>query len=376
MPELISTFAAASHVPPSATKSALAPASPRWLPPGTILGHAFKKEQHRFVHAVVRPHEPVAAGQLSTVQVQPGMTLHCAEASDLRSMTSCGAVDAGLRVLVVLDGCVDVSFNGEHVSLSVERTQERPRGALIGLGERGLFERRWVRGKFERKLSLCLSPQWLLEHGLLQPKDQDAGVSGVAGLMRQPVTVMHWQPSPRAVAVAEQLMQLCKQAGEQATPGVPVVGLGPQLLLASRALELAHEALTALQALVPMAPLGVPWTPPGQDLRLRPRDHERLVRLRSLLASEEGVQLGLPAIARRLGLSASALQRHFRAAYGDSIAAYRRGLRLSKARSALEQQGASVATAAQLAGYTSAANFATAFKRQFGVTPMQLRAHI
>ncbi|CPN19074.1 transcriptional regulator [Bordetella pertussis] len=34
----------------------------------------------------------------------------------------------------------------------------------------------------------------------------------------------------------------------------------------------------------------------------------------------------------------------------------------------------SVAQAACLAGYTSAANFATAFRRAFGVTPGQLRA--
>ncbi|MFQ6685116.1 helix-turn-helix domain-containing protein, partial [Bordetella pertussis] len=36
--------------------------------------------------------------------------------------------------------------------------------------------------------------------------------------------------------------------------------------------------------------------------------------------------------------------------------------------------GLSVAQAACLAGYTSAANFATAFRRAFGVTPGQLRA--
>ncbi|CFO34701.1 transcriptional regulator [Bordetella pertussis] len=40
----------------------------------------------------------------------------------------------------------------------------------------------------------------------------------------------------------------------------------------------------------------------------------------------------------------------------------------------LECDGLSVAQAACLAGYTSAANFATAFRRAFGVTPGQLRA--
>ncbi|WP_246767099.1 helix-turn-helix domain-containing protein, partial [Bordetella pertussis] len=51
-----------------------------------------------------------------------------------------------------------------------------------------------------------------------------------------------------------------------------------------------------------------------------------------------------------------------------------RGARLTRARLGLERDGLSVAQAACLAGYTSAANFATAFRRAFGVTPGQLRA--
>ncbi len=47
--------------------------------------------------------------------------------------------------------------------------------------------------------------------------------------------------------------------------------------------------------------------------------------------------------------------------------------RLLRARQALEQEGRSVGEAADIAGYTSAANFATAFKRHFGITPRQCR---
>jgi AraC-like DNA-binding protein len=46
---------------------------------------------------------------------------------------------------------------------------------------------------------------------------------------------------------------------------------------------------------------------------------------------------------------------------------------LLRARQALEQEGRSVGEAADIAGYTSAANFATAFKRHFGITPRQCR---
>ena len=43
---------------------------------------------------------------------------------------------------------------------------------------------------------------------------------------------------------------------------------------------------------------------------------------------------------------------------------------------ALERDGASVAEAAYIAGYASAANFATAFRRFFGTSPKNFRARI
>ena len=55
---------------------------------------------------------------------------------------------------------------------------------------------------------------------------------------------------------------------------------------------------------------------------------------------------------------------------------YQRGRRLQLAREALEREGASVNEAAWRAGYNSPANFATAFKRHFGITPRQVRARV
>jgi AraC-like DNA-binding protein len=67
------------------------------------------------------------------------------------------------------------------------------------------------------------------------------------------------------------------------------------------------------------------------------------------------------------------LQRYFRAYTGMSAFAYQRRRLLDAARIALEREGISVNEAAHRAGYTSAANFATAFRRQFGIAPSQLR---
>jgi AraC-like DNA-binding protein len=55
---------------------------------------------------------------------------------------------------------------------------------------------------------------------------------------------------------------------------------------------------------------------------------------------------------------------------------YVRVRKLEQAREVLERDGVSVAQAAYIAGYASPANFATAFKRQFGTSPKNVRARM
>lgn len=60
-------------------------------------------------------------------------------------------------------------------------------------------------------------------------------------------------------------------------------------------------------------------------------------------------------------------------AFGTTVFDYLRRNRLLRARDALERDRCSIIAAAELAGYTSPANFATAYRRQFGMTPRQSR---
>jgi AraC-like DNA-binding protein len=222
-------------------------------------------------------------------------------------------------------------------------------GAVIHSRPGDLFTRHWRRGKFERKLSITVQPQWFAAQSLPM-----AAPAMLRHWMEQQVLAIEpWQPSPRAVAVAEQIIQLARE------------GSAP-LLLASRTLELVHEALQALDVAEPEpAPtvLGV-------------REHRRMARLKALLDSGGDGCRTLAEIAREVGLSASALQRQFRQAYGSSIDEYRREQRLERAWAALEQTGCNVSEVAHAAGYTSAANFSTAFKRRFGISPKLVRARL
>ena len=60
----------------------------------------------------------------------------------------------------------------------------------------------------------------------------------------------------------------------------------------------------------------------------------------------------------------------------DRAASRLRGLAEGRAAWALRHDGASVARAAEIAGYASQANFSTAFRRHFGQPPKTYRARV
>ena len=67
------------------------------------------------------------------------------------------------------------------------------------------------------------------------------------------------------------------------------------------------------------------------------------------------------------------MQTAFKATYNSTIADFSRELRLQNARAAIERDGISVGEAAYIAGYSNPANFSTAFKRFFGLSPSDVK---
>ena len=79
----------------------------------------------------------------------------------------------------------------------------------------------------------------------------------------------------------------------------------------------------------------------------------------------------LEELADLAAMSPASLRRKFKAAFGRSVFDYLRDCRLTLARDYL-RRGYSVQQAAHFSGYRHASNFATAFRRRFGVTPSSL----
>lgn len=302
-------------------------------------------------------------------EVRPGLRVHADDAIDEFDAVMSGQCTAGLHLVLLLEGELDVSYGDRRIVLTTAaRPHVRPappsggrkpagemQAFLVNAVEPDTFSRRVSKGGYARRLSLGISGEWLRH---LQAASRAAMPERLDSLLSAHLSVRFWQPTPRAIALAEQIVRPpAYQPMLQA------------IYLESRVLDLLAEALAPLQTEQPAMAAGAAQ----EAANLGSRGYRRMAELRAFLGSEAAQQLSLDDIARQMGMNANAMQRQFRSVYGTTIFDFLRESCLQRARLALERDAISVKQAAALAGYTSAANFATAYKRRFGLTPKLAR---
>ena len=284
-------------------------------------------------------------GRLSWQRLRSGLSLHCSDCVELEDFSTSVEVDPKLILVLFLQGRSDVSYDDRAPHF--DHDARRPEGMAVTLTEPATFSRRARRGQHIRKLSISMTPDWFEGGGF----DAQRSLKALLGGANSHLRVQRWLPSPRALALAEASMH--QQADN------PLLA---HLQQESRALELAHEVIAGLTG----EGVAVPDS-------LRPHEQRLIARVQDLLISDTADGWSLEQIAHEVGTSASTLQRQFKAAQGMSLFAWQRQRKLQQAFDALAAGTLSIEEAAALAGYGSAANFATAFRRAFGSTPQQVR---
>ena len=165
----------------------------------------------------------------------------------------------------------------------------------------------------------------------------------------RPVSHVAMRSPPRLQAIAFEMLSPTIQDREG------------DLLLAAQATEILARSIFALKHHA------------GVDGALDPR-RIRLQAVKDLVDSDLRYPWSIAELARRAGLSRRSFNIRFRAAYGMSAFDYLRISRLDAARDALVYRQVSVAEAAYHVGYSSPANFATAFRKRFGFAPSRCRS--
>ena len=162
-----------------------------------------------------------------------------------------------------------------------------------------------------------------------------------------------WRALPMSVEMHSSARSLVSSMVEARLTPLQLEALSLQLLyLGIRSLECDSRQVSL--------PLG------NRDLRIIERAAEVLQR-------EYAQAPRIGCLARRVGMNDAKLCAGFKQVFGITISDYIRQLRMRRAKVLLEESGLSVIEIALEVGYNHASNFATAFRRYYGVTPSQAR---
>ncbi|UUP18447.1 Exoenzyme S synthesis regulatory protein ExsA [Nitratireductor thuwali] len=277
-------------------------------------------------------------------ELRRGLTVHASDVFEEAGFTALSSQHEGLSCIFFLDGDVDVEIGEQGFHF---RGDGRLREGLLLPSVRPESFKRCSPGRQRiRHLVVSATPEWLDRDGLASVDDRSA----INAALRAHLDARSWQTGRRLAYLVERILQL----------GGSPSGLD-QLLVESAAVEIVAEALTSAT--------GRDAALPGKPLNLSSRDSTRLRRAHDFIHANLNMWPSVEAIAREAGMSPSSLQRLFRTAYGISVVEQIRRAKLEFARDALAAGEYTIKEAAFMSGYSSAANFATAFKRHFGGPP-------
>lgn len=282
-----------------------------------------------------RAEEPVVRGEVREMALGQGMELVASDVEVLHRYDSRSRAPSPLSIVVMLEGRAEVRLADRHLVLT-------PGTALsVQLDHRDGLQATQPAGQRIRALTLSLGEVRLAELG--------AAPAGHEG------SRMHsWRlPTP----LRQGLEQALASPLPERVQGLLLEGLGLQLLAHGLPPAMARE------------PRAASHLSPGAHPS--PGEYQRLERVRAALEEAPAAEHRLAALAELAAMSSASLRRKFQMAYGRSVFDYLRDCRLRLAHDYL-QRGYSVQQAAHFCGYCHASNFATAFRRRYGVAPSSL----
>ena len=110
-----------------------------------------------------------------------------------------------------------------------------------------------------------------------------------------------------------------------------------------------------------------------EERRMKKYIREAILSVKELIDNRPLLKKSITDLANEAGIGRNILQKGFKELFKTTIKEYRTRRCMEKARLMLEEGRLSRKQIAYHCGYTSASNFSTAFKKVFGITPMQYK---
>lgn len=277
---------------------------------------------------------PVLHGDVEEMTLPSGISLTHSDVRVLQPYETTSRHSSPLYVLVVLEGCVTLTLSGKVYSV-------RPGMAFSArLSEQQAMSARHDADIALKTLSFGVYPDDARRENLL--------ASLLAQWERLNAPTFVWQVPDFVLAGIQHARQR-----ERSSLSRQLLLEGVMYQLLGHGLHLREQQGTALAG-----------ASSGEQARLE--------QIRHLLEQAPEQEYTLAQLAAQAAMSPSSLRSKFRQAYGCTVFDYLRDCRLALARRYL-LEGHSVQQAAWMSGYQHATNFATAFRRRYGICPGAVR---
>jgi len=278
---------------------------------------------------------PVLHGDVEEMVLPSGIALTHSDVQVLQPYETTSRHSSPLYVLVVLEGCVTLTLSGEVWTV-------RPGMAFSArLSEQQAMSARHDANIALKTLSFGVYPGDTRRENLL--------TTLLEQWERLNAPTFVWQVPEFVLAGIQHARQR-----ERSSLSRQLLLEGVMYQLLGHALHLREQQGTAL-----------PQPTGGEQARLE--------QIRRLLEQAPEQEYSLAQLAIQAAMSPSSLRSKFRQAYGCTVFDYLRDCRLALARRYL-LEGHSVQQAAWMSGYQHATNFATAFRRRYGICPGAVRS--
>jgi AraC-like DNA-binding protein len=261
-----------------------------------------------------------------------------------------------LRVeLVPGDGLVQFNFKlSGDMSLAVSRAEplrwNRP-SMLVWAQPTGIDISEWTAASArERYIMLSMRPEYLAEHFLTSSVDAPQQLQAFVADKREKIIYEQRSLSAQTFDVTTRLIN---------NPFTGTLGL---VYTEALALELLCCAVQSFHSAAD-----------GPTDQYTERELKCLHAAREILTRQLAPPPTVGKLARSVGMAKSTLTRGFKAVFGETIVDFSLGCRMRHAMVLMRDHSWSVAQASEAVGYAHPTSFTTAFRRHFGMRPIDVR---
>ncbi len=283
--------------------------------------------------------EPIMSGQFCCHSFPGGLSMHATKAIERQDLVNATELPPGLSFNFVFKGEIEFTFGNSRYRMS---DQPRVKCTAIVNSSHELMSRLSCKDMQVHKLNIFVEKSWL-ERRCGSIEDEKRLESLFASR-----SVYSWVPSARTLAKARFLLNV-----EQSTC------FEQKLQTEYLTINLLAECIEQLHRARPEE-----QSESGTHFQ---SDSALKFHIRQL--TQEYHTVG--DIAAALNMSERTLQRKFQANYHCSASTYIKQCKLERAKTALVFEGKSIGETAYMVGYRHANNFMIAFKKQFGMTPLE-----